>query len=60
MQHEDNKKCKMKIAFHASIVLGPRTWRVYVRGGGGGDKRFRKKKQKTCSDLSIVSGDKEQ
>lgn len=43
MQHEDNKKCKMKIAFHATIVC-PKTWRVYVRGGGGGDKRFRTKK----------------
>lgn len=57
MQHKDNKTCKMEIAFHTNIVLGPKTWTVEVRGEGEGN-RFKKKK--TCSDLLIVPGDKEQ
>jgi hypothetical protein len=44
MQHEDNRKCKMKIAFHASIVVCPKTWRVYIRGAGGEIRGFKKKK----------------
>lgn len=43
MQHKDNKTCKMEIAFHTNIVLGPKTWTVEVRGEGEGN-RFKKKK----------------